>query len=87
MDPNWLTALVALSSLFVVLTSALFGFFFKISKELSEHKTDVADYKAHVAEFYSKKGELIELSERIERQMNIGFNRIYDILNKKRDTK
>lgn len=78
MDPNWLNALVALATLLVVLTSMLIGYFFKLSKELS-------NYKTHVAEKYATKNEAKDSTERLEQQMQIGFNRIYDILNNKRD--
>lgn len=78
MDPNWVNALVALATLLIVLTSMLIGYFFKLSKELS-------NYKTHVAENYATKDEVKDLTERLERQMEIGFNRMYDILSNKRE--
>lgn len=78
MDPNWLNALVALVTLLVVLTSIAIRNHFKLSKELS-------DYKTHVAESYSKKDEVTELGKRLEQQMQKGFDRLYETLNNKRD--
>ncbi len=78
MDPNWLNALIALASFLTLLTSLLIGYLFRLSKELSS-------YKIHVAETYVTKLEMKDLTERLERQMQIGFNRIYDILNNKRN--
>ena len=78
MDPNWLNALVALASFLTLLTSVLIGYLFRLSKELS-------DYKTHVAEYYATKDEVKDLAARLEQQMQTGFNRIYDILNSKRD--
>ncbi len=79
MDPSWLNALVALASLLIVLTSMLIGYFFKLSKELS-------NYKTHVAENYATKDEFKDHAERLERQMEVGFNRIYETLKHRRET-
>mgnify|MGYP000851196907 CR=1 FL=1 len=76
MDPTWLNALVGLASLLVVLTSMLIGYFFKLSKELSSYKT-------HVAEHYVTKDEFKDHAERLERQMENGFNRLYETLNRR----
>lgn len=73
MDPNWLNALVALASLLTLLTSVLIGYLFRLSKELS-------DYKTHVAQSYATKEELKDMAERMERQMETGFNRIIETL-------
>ena len=76
MDANWLSALVALATLLVVLTSMLIGYLFKLSKELS-------NYKTHVAESYVTKDEFKDHAERLERQMESGFNRLYETLNRR----
>lgn len=78
MDAGWLNALVTLATLLVVLTSMLIGYLFKLSKELS-------NYKTHVAESYATKDEFKDHAERLERQMETGFNRLYDTL-KRRET-
>jgi hypothetical protein len=78
MDPNWLNALVALATFLTLLTSILIGYLFRLSKELS-------NYKTHVAEKYVTKPEMKDLTERLERQMQKGFDRIYNVLNNKRD--
>jgi len=75
MDPTWINALVGIASLLVVLTSMLIGYFFKLSKELS-------NYKTHVAETYATKDEFKDHAERLERQMENGFNRLYETLNR-----
>ncbi|HDM8044328.1 TPA: hypothetical protein P0E04_002483 [Vibrio campbellii] len=77
MDPTWLSALVALATLLVMLTGALIGKLFSLSKEL-------ADYKTHVAESYATKEEVKDGFERLERQLETGLTRIYETL--KRET-
>jgi hypothetical protein len=79
MDPNWLNALIGVATLLVVLTSMLIGYFFKLSKELS-------NYKTHVAENYVTKDEFKDHAERLERQMETGFNRLYETLNRREIT-
>lgn len=76
MDASWLSALVALAALLVAIVGMLAGHFFKLSNALSSHKT-------HVAENYVTKDEFKAHAERLERQMETGFNRIYDSLNKR----
>ncbi|EGQ7792772.1 hypothetical protein I6Y99_003316 [Vibrio parahaemolyticus] len=73
MDPTWLSALVALATLLVMLTGALIGKLFSLSKEL-------ADYKTHVAESYATKEEVKDGFERLERQLETGLTRIYETL-------
>ncbi|MCG9631685.1 hypothetical protein [Vibrio sp. Isolate30] len=77
MDPTWLSALVALATLLVMLTGALIGKLFSLTKEL-------ADYKTHVAENFATKEEVRDGFERLERQLETGLTRIYDTL--KRET-
>ena len=73
MDPTWLSALVAIATLLVMLTGALIGKLFSLSKEL-------ADYKTHVAESYATKEEVKDGFERLERQLETGLTRIYETL-------
>ena len=73
MDPTWLSALVALATLLVMLTGALIGKLFSLSKELAEYKT-------HVAESYATKEEVKDGFERLERQLETGLTRIYESL-------
>lgn len=73
MDPTWLSALIALATLLVMLTGALIGKLFSLSKEL-------ADYKTHVAESYATKEEVKDGFERLERQLETGLTRIYESL-------
>ena len=46
---------------------------------------ELSNYKTHVAEKYVTKPEMKDLTERLERQMQKGFDRIYNVLNNKRD--
>ncbi|AOY11844.1 hypothetical protein BGL48_11870 [Salinivibrio sp. SS3] len=50
-----------------------------VARELSEHKT-------HVAENYATKDDVKDMTERVERQMEAGFSRIYKLLEKERET-
>ena len=56
-----------------MLTGALIGKLFSLSKEL-------ADYKTHVAESYATKEEVKDGFERLERQLETGLTRIYETL-------
>ncbi|WP_348731859.1 hypothetical protein [Rheinheimera texasensis] len=79
---NWILVIVGLISLvlavMVPLIGHLYGTVHKTSKELSDHKT-------HVAEYYSPKTEVEKLGERIERQMKDGFDNLKELLNNRRD--
>ncbi|MBP3140136.1 hypothetical protein ACTFQF_15985 [Aliivibrio fischeri] len=77
MDASWTNALIGALSLLTVLLGALIAKFFSVTKELS-------DFKTHVAENYATKDEVKDAIERVERQIEIGFNRLYEILNKRK---
>lgn len=76
MDASWTNTLVGVLSLLSVLLGALIAKYLSVTKELS-------DFKTHVAENYATKDEVKDVIERVERQIEIGFNRIYEILNKR----
>ena len=75
MDAAWLSALVAVASLLTVLISGLIGYLFQLSK-------DLLNYKIHVAETFATKNEVKDLAERVERQIETGFDRMIEILKK-----
>lgn len=80
MDPAWANALVGAVSLLVLIFSSMVGYFFRISREVSELKTYVASY-------YATKKELVTLSEQMERHQERSeqnFNRLYDLLKNQR---
>ncbi|WP_375750949.1 hypothetical protein [Vibrio sp. HN007] len=76
MDANWVNALIGLASFLTLLLSLLIGYLFRLSKEVSEYKT-------YVAKHHATKEELKDLAIRLERQIETGFNRIYETLNKR----
>jgi len=76
MEPDQINAFVTLAAFLCVVASGMIGYFFRLSKELSDHKT-------HVAKYYMTKEESKEAVERMERNMELGLNRIYDLLNKR----
>lgn len=76
LDPAWMSVLIAAATLLTILLTALVTKFFSVTKELSEFKT-------HVAEHYATKDEVKDGFERVERQIENGFNRIYETLNKR----
>jgi len=76
MDPSWMSALVALVTLLTVLIGGLIGFLFRLSKEL-------LNYKTHVAETFATKNEVKDLAERVERQIENGFDRMIKTLNQR----
>ncbi|WP_025821929.1 hypothetical protein [Shewanella marina] len=74
---NWLMVAVAVTSLVlsvcIPILVGLFNSHKKTAKELSEHRT-------HVAEKYATKDDVKYLGDRMERQMKDGFNNIKEIL-------
>ncbi len=77
MDPNWANALIGAASFLTLLTSFLIGFLFRLSKELSE-------FKAYVANYHATKEEMNSLADRLERQIETGFDRIYDLIKERK---
>ncbi len=73
LDPNWVNVILALGSLLTLLLSLLIGYLFRLSNELNEYKT-------HVAETYATKDDVKELGARIERSMVKEFDRIHSLL-------
>ncbi|GLR75988.1 hypothetical protein [Aliivibrio sifiae] len=76
MDPSWVNAFVAIASFLTLLLTALITKLFSMTKELS-------DLKIHVAERYATKPEVKDLAERVERQIQTGFDQIYKLLEKR----
>lgn len=79
MDATLISALAGVAMVIVVLFSTLIAKFFAQSKEIAELKT-------HVAENYATKDEFKDHAERLERQMETGFNRLYETLNRRSTT-
>ncbi|MCG7497755.1 hypothetical protein MHO82_12865 [Vibrio sp. Of7-15] len=77
MDPSWINALVGVASFLTLLSSILIGYLFRLSKELSDHKL-------HVARYMATKNELKDLTVRVERQMESGFDRLSELLKKEK---
>lgn len=79
---EWITIVIAIISMVlgvvVPLIAHLYGVVHRNSRELSDHKT-------HIAENYSTKIEVEKLAYRIERQMRDGFDNIKEILTNRRD--
>ncbi|SGY96150.1 hypothetical protein [Moritella viscosa] len=70
---SWVAAIVAIVMLVVVVSGAVITWLSKVSADLAEHKT-------HVAETYATKDDVKELGDRVERNMDSGFDRIYNLL-------
>ncbi|PKG57738.1 hypothetical protein [Shewanella sp. GutDb-MelDb] len=79
---TWLMVAIAFISLvltiLVPLLVSLFSAHKNTTKELSDHKT-------HVAENYATKDDVKELGDRMERQMRDGFNNLKDLLTTNKD--
>lgn len=73
LDPGWVNAVLAFGTFVTLILSLLIGYLFRLSKELSEYKT-------HVAETYATKHDVKELGDRIERSMVKEFDRIHSLL-------
>lgn len=76
LEPAWVNVLIAAATLITALLGALITKFFSVTNELAE-------LKIHVAESYATKDEVKDLAERVERQIETGFNRIYETLNRR----
>lgn len=79
---EWITVVIAIISMVlgvvVPLIAHLYGVVHRSSRELSDHKT-------HIAENYSTKIEVEKLAYRIERQMRDGFDNLKEILTNRKD--
>lgn len=78
MSPEWISAVVALALLVVTLIGALINKMGGLGRE-------VANLKTHVAENYATKDEMKDLAQRVERQIETGFDRMIEILKKGND--
>lgn len=70
---DWVAAVAAVIMIVIVVGGGLI-------KWLSKVAADLADHKTHVAENYATKDDVKEFGERVERNMNSGFDRIYNLL-------
>lgn len=79
---EWITVVVTIIGMILGVVVPLVGHLYSVvhrnSRELSDHKT-------HIAENYSTKIEVEKLAYRIERQMRDGFDNIKEILTNRRD--
>ena len=82
MSPEWISALVALAVFVFMLVGALFNKIGGVGSDMANLKTHVADIKTHVAENYATKDEMKDLAQRVERQIETGFDRMIEILKK-----
>ncbi|WP_172557305.1 hypothetical protein [Vibrio fluvialis] len=73
LDPSWVNAVLAFGTFVTLILSLLIGYLFRLSKELGEYKT-------RVAETYATKDDVKELGDRIERSMVKEFDRIHSLL-------
>ncbi len=73
LDASWVSTLLAFGTFVTLVLSLLIGYLFRLSKELGEYKT-------HVAETYATKDDVKELGDRIARSMVKEFDRILTLL-------
>ncbi|MGL6026805.1 MAG: hypothetical protein ACRC0U_06910 [Vibrio sp.] len=72
-EPGWVNAVLAFGTFITLILSLLIGYLSRLSKELGEYKT-------HVAETYATKDDVKELGERIERGISKEFDRFHSLL-------
>ncbi|MCL1050387.1 hypothetical protein L2755_12210 [Shewanella abyssi] len=79
---TWIMVVIAFLSLvlgvLVPVIIAIYNAHKSTAKELSDHKT-------HVAETYATKDDVKDLGDRIERQMKDGFNNLKELFNNRKD--
>lgn len=79
---DWVAVIVSLMGVIMAVVVPLIAHLYSVvhtnSKDLSDHKT-------HIAENYPTKIEVEKLGYRIERQMKDGFDNLKEILNNRRD--
>ncbi|GIU12925.1 hypothetical protein [Shewanella sp. MBTL60-007] len=79
---DWIRVFLAIGGLVLTVLVPLFVGLFNsqknTAKELSEHKT-------HVAESYATKDDVKDLGDRIERQMKDGFTNLKDFFNNRKN--
>lgn len=92
---DWVAAIAAVIMIVIVVGGGLVKWLSKVAADLADHKTyvaenyapkddkvatDLAEHKTHVAENYATKDDVKELGDRMERNMDSGFERIYNLL-------
>ncbi|MDK2597900.1 hypothetical protein [Pseudoalteromonas obscura] len=80
--PNWIMAIAAVASLVLMVTVPVVVHLFNSG---AETRRALSDYKTHVAEQYATKGDVRELGDRMERQLEQGFKQIEMLINSRKE--
>ncbi|MEH6729724.1 MAG: hypothetical protein V7726_03910 [Pseudoalteromonas distincta] len=76
---SWLTVAIGFVALVATIATPLIAYF---NRSINQTNEKLSDHKTHVAETYATKSDVKELGDRMERQMEKGFESIEKLLTK-----
>ena len=79
---TWVMVVIAFISLVL---GVLVPLFISLSNAHKSTAKELSDHKTHVAESYATKDDVKDLGDRMERQMKDGFNNLKDLLTTNKD--
>lgn len=79
---NWLLVIIGIVGMLLTVVVPLIAYLNSVT-----HKTraELSNHKTHVAETYATKHDVKELGDRMERQMEKGFENLKDFLTNRKD--
>lgn len=79
---NWLLVIVGFIGLFLTVVVPLIAYLNSVAHKT---RTELSNHKTHVAETYATKHDVKELGDRMERQMEKGFENLKTFLTNRKD--
>lgn len=79
---NWLLVIVGFIGLFLTVVVPLIAYLNSVTHKT---RTELSNHKTHVAETYATKHDVKELGDRMERQMEKGFENLKTFLTNRKD--
>lgn len=76
---SWLTVIIGLVGVVLTIVVPLVAY---LNSVMHRTRNELSDHKTHVAENYATKTDVKELGDRMERQMEKGFESIEKLLTK-----
>ncbi|MGI2173977.1 hypothetical protein ACNH6B_05155 [Shewanella basaltis] len=81
---SWLVVIIGIVGVLLTIAVPLIAYLNSVAHKTS---TELSNHKTHVAENYATKNDVKDLGDRMERQMQAGFDNLKQLLtNKHKDT-
>ncbi|MBW0280713.1 hypothetical protein B4O99_14425 [Shewanella xiamenensis] len=79
---NWLLVIIGIVGMLLTVVVPLIAYLNSVAHKT---RTELSNHKTHVAETYATKHDVKELGDRMERQMEKGFENLKDFLTNRKD--